>query len=75
MLKLGGPIAPFLFTMVAEDLSGLSSIVVVLDLFYGFRVWLFDLVISHLQYANDTIILVDDAIKILLSTKDIVWCF
>lgn len=57
--------------MVVEDLSGLSSIVVVLDLFYGFRVWLFDLVISHLQYADDTIILIDDAIEILWSTKGI----
>lgn len=55
-LKQGDPLAPFLFLLVAEGLSSLIREVVPIGKFKGFRVGDSDVVISHLHYANDTIL-------------------
>jgi len=54
-LKQGDPLAPFLFLIVAEGFSGLMRNAVRLNLFEGFRFKEDGMVISHLQYADDTI--------------------
>jgi len=54
-LKQGDPLAPFLFLMVAKGFSGLMRNAVRLHMFEGFRVGVGGLMISHLQYANDTL--------------------
>ena len=54
-LKQGDPLAPFLFLLVAEGFSGLMRDVVNLDLFEGFRFRTDGIVVSHLQYADDTL--------------------
>jgi hypothetical protein len=55
-LKQGDPLAPFLFLLVAEGFAGLMRSAVEKNLFKGFGVG-GGLVISHLQYADDTICL------------------
>jgi hypothetical protein len=54
-LKQGDPLAPFLFLLVAEGFSGLMRNAVELNLFEGFKIGGNGLVVSHLQYADDTL--------------------
>lgn len=56
-LKQGDPLAPFLFLMVAEGLSGLFSRAVDKQIFTGLRMGSSDLVVSHHHCMNDTIIM------------------
>lgn len=68
-LKQCDPLAPFLFLLVAKGPSGLISIAVELHLLSGIRVGSSDLIIYHLQYADNTIILVDATIDNLWTIK------
>jgi hypothetical protein len=54
-LKQGDPLAPFLFLLVVEGFSGVMRKVVDLEIFKGFSVGRNPVVISHLQYADDTL--------------------
>jgi len=54
-LKQGDLLAPFLFLLVAEGFSGLMRNAVDRNLFEGFQVGRNGMVISHLQYVDDTL--------------------
>ncbi|MCI43960.1 putative non-LTR retroelement reverse transcriptase, partial [Trifolium medium] len=54
-LKQGDPLAPFLFLLVAEGLGGLMKRAVELNRFRGFKVGSNGIMVSHLQYADDTL--------------------
>ncbi|PNY13316.1 S-adenosylmethionine-dependent methyltransferase [Trifolium pratense] len=54
-LKQGDPLALFLFLLVVEGLSGLMRRAGELNLFKGFSIGRNPVVISHLQYADDTL--------------------
>ncbi|MCH80591.1 LINE-1 reverse transcriptase like, partial [Trifolium medium] len=54
-LKQGDPLAPFLFLLVAEGLGGLMKKAVEINRFQGFEIGRQNVVISHLQYADDTL--------------------
>jgi hypothetical protein len=54
-LKQGDPLAPFLFLLVAEGFAGLMRSAVEKNLFKGFGVGPENLIVSHLQYADDTL--------------------
>jgi hypothetical protein len=54
-LKQGDPLASFLFLLVAEGFAGLMRSAVEKNLFKGFSVGLSGLVISHLQYVDNTL--------------------
>jgi len=54
-LKQGDSLALFLFLVVAEGFSGLMSNAVRLNFFEGFQFKSDGVVISHLQYADDTL--------------------
>ncbi|GKV25647.1 hypothetical protein SLEP1_g35046 [Rubroshorea leprosula] len=56
-LRQGDPIAPSLFLIVAEGLNVLIKSVVNKELFQGIPVGFGDLNISHLQFADDTVIM------------------
>lgn len=56
-LKQVDPLVPFLFLLVAEELSGLIRNAVFLGKFKGFRVGNSDVVILNLQYADDTLLI------------------
>lgn len=51
--------APFPFLLVDKGLSGLFSRVMELHVFYRLRVGASDFTVSHMQYANYAIILVE----------------
>jgi hypothetical protein len=71
-LKQGDLLAPFLFLLVVEGLSGVIRRAE-LSLFSGFRVG--GLSISHLQYADDTLFLGVPSVQNLWSIKTILRCF
>jgi len=68
-LKQGDPLAPFLFLLVAEGFSGLMTNAVNRNLFKGFEVKRGGLVISHLQYADDTLCIGEPTIENLWLLK------
>ena len=63
------PLSPFLFKMVIEALCILLHGVVLLNLFNIIKVENDEVSISHLQYANNTIIFCEPAVDQLLNVK------
>ncbi|GJZ73768.1 RNA-directed DNA polymerase, eukaryota [Tanacetum coccineum] len=55
-VRQGDPLSPFLFILAAEGLNALLNDAVDKDILRGVRVGEDDLMVSHLQYADDTII-------------------
>lgn len=74
-LKQGDPLAPFLFLLVAEGLGGLVKKVVSIGRFKGFRVGFSDVVISHLQYADGTLLIREACHENLWVMKTVLRCF
>jgi len=68
-LKQGDPLAPFLFLLVAEGFSGLMKNAVNRNLFKGFEIKNGGLVISHLQYADDTLCIGEPTVDNLWTLK------
>lgn len=65
-IRQGDPLSPFLFLLVAEGLSVTMKQTVELNMFSGYKIGSQGLVISHLQYTDDTL-LVGEA------TRENVW--
>lgn len=74
-MKQGDPLAHFLFLMVTKGFSGMIYMVVDLHLLSRIIVGSSNLLVSHLQYVDDTIILVDATIDNLWTTMDIIYGF
>jgi hypothetical protein len=70
-LKQGDPLAPFLFLLVAEGLSGIIHKAVSLNMYKGFSVGRAGLHISHLQYADDTLCIGEASVQNLWTLKAI----
>jgi hypothetical protein len=68
-LKQGDPLAPFLFLLVAEGFSCLMRNAVEGQLFEGFSVGDNDVLVSHLQYADDTLCIGKPTIQNLWTMK------
>lgn len=58
-LRQGDPLSPFLFTLVAEALTQILSTREEKNLFKWFRVGKEEILISHLQYAGHTLLLME----------------
>jgi len=57
-LRQGDSLSPFLFLMAAKDFHVLMESLFINNLFIGYKVGSSDsVVVSHLQFANDTLIL------------------
>lgn len=75
-LRQGDPLAPFLFLIVAEGLTGLFSNAVSLGKFKGIAVGKEgDLVVSLLQFADDTVFVGEASIQNLVVLKSVLRCF
>ncbi|MCH79823.1 LINE-1 reverse transcriptase like [Trifolium medium] len=70
-LKQGDPLAPFLFLLVAEGFGGAMRRAVDINLFKGFRVGSGGPIISHLQYADDTLCIGEASVDNLWTLKAI----
>ncbi|RHN54844.1 putative RNA-directed DNA polymerase [Medicago truncatula] len=68
-LKQGDPLAPFLFLLVAEGFSGLMRNAVNSNSFKGFDLRSNGLVVSHLQYADDTLCIGEASVDNLWTLK------
>jgi hypothetical protein len=73
-LKQGDPLAPFLFLIVAEGLSSFMQKAVELGYFRGFKVSS-GVVVSHLQYADDTLFIGEACVENLWAMKAILRWF
>lgn len=74
-LKQGDPLAPFLFPLVAEGFSGLMRNAVNSNSFKGFDFRNNGLVVSHLQYADDTLCIGEASVENLWTLKALLRCF
>jgi hypothetical protein len=74
-LKQGDPLAPFLFLMVAEGFGGLMKKAVEDNVFKGFSCGGDGMVISHLQYADDTLCIGEASVQNLWVLKSILCGF
>ncbi|GAU22757.1 hypothetical protein TSUD_129690 [Trifolium subterraneum] len=74
-LKQGDPLAPFLFLLVVEGLSGAIRNAEERNLFTGFRVGNAGLSVSHLQYADDTFFIGEATVANLWTLKAILRSF
>ena len=72
-LRQGDPIAPFLFLIVAEGLGGLMRAAVHQNLFTGYKIG--EVVVSHIQYADDTLLIGDASLQNALTMKSILMWF
>ncbi|GAU10246.1 hypothetical protein TSUD_418780 [Trifolium subterraneum] len=70
-LKQGDPLAPFLFLLVVEGLSGVMRRAVDMNLFKGFSMGRNHVVIFHLQYADDTLCIGEASVENLWTIKAI----
>jgi hypothetical protein len=70
-LKQGDPLAPFLFLLVAEGLGGIMRKAVELNRFHGVQVGNNGMVVSHLQYADDTLCIGEASVDNLWTLKAI----
>lgn len=68
-LKQGDPLAPFLFLLVAEGFSGLMRNAVNSNSFKGFDLGNNRIVVSHLQYADDTLCIGEATVDNLWTLK------
>ncbi|XP_028101025.1 uncharacterized protein LOC114300334 [Camellia sinensis] len=74
-LRQGNPLSPFLFIIAAEALNLLLARAVEKGLFRGASVGGNDLRISHLQFADDTIVFCEGDHEEVLNIKRVLRCF
>ena len=74
-VKQGCPLSPFLFIIAMEPLSALISKMEQADLFKGFRFPNNGLVVSHLNFADDTIFFMDSNQSSLINLVRLLRCF
>ena len=74
-LRQGDPLAPFLFNIVVEALTGLVREACSKNLFRGFKVGSNSVDISILQYADDTIFFGEASMENVKALKEILRSF
>ncbi|CAL0318682.1 unnamed protein product [Lupinus luteus] len=74
-LSQGDPLAPFLFLIVVEGLSGMMRSAVAKEIFKGYPVGNDKVLISHLQYADDPLLIGINSMENVVVLKSILKCF
>lgn len=74
-LRQGCALSPFLFNLVAESLSLVFNKATSIGLFAGVRIREGGLMISHLQFSDDTIIFCDNSETQILNVRRVLRCF
>ncbi|KAK3206960.1 hypothetical protein Dsin_021006 [Dipteronia sinensis] len=74
-LRQGDPLSPFLFNIISEGLSCLFKKAVVLGLMKGVVFGSDAIHITHLQFADVTIIFLEPRVEYLMNTRRILRCF
>ena len=74
-LRQGDPLSPFLFVIMSEVLNKILQQAIRFQLFKGVSVGNNNVQISHLQFADDTLIFSEANEQYLLRIKEILLCF
>ncbi|KAK3195492.1 hypothetical protein Dsin_026802 [Dipteronia sinensis] len=74
-LRQGDPLSPFLFNIIVESLSCCIMKAVDLNLLKGATLGNGEVQVSHLQFADDTILFLEPKTVYLINTKRILRCF
>ncbi|KAK0599556.1 hypothetical protein LWI29_006326 [Acer saccharum] len=74
-LRQGDPLSPFLFNVVVEGLSALFRKVESLDMMKGVSFRSDEVMVSHLQFADDTIMFLKPRVDDLINVRRILRCF
>lgn len=74
-LRQGDPLFPFLFLLVAGVLRGLIGKAMEVGMIKGFSMCQGEVVVSHLQFAYDTIIFCDNFQHHTRMLRGVLWCF
>ncbi|GJV52938.1 putative RNA-directed DNA polymerase, partial [Tanacetum coccineum] len=74
-VRQGDPLSPFLFILAAEGLNALLKEAVDKSIFKGIRVGAEEVMVSHLQYADDTIIFGEWSRENACNLMNILKCF
>jgi len=74
-LRQGDPLSPLLFNLVADALSAMMDKAVERDLIVGVLDKLIDKGVSHIQYADDTVLMTDGSDKSIINLKILLYCF
>lgn len=74
-LRQGDPLSPLLFNIVADALSALLDKAIAKSHITGVLTELIPGGISHIQYADDTVIMVDGSYKSIVNLKLLLYCF
>ena len=74
-LRQGDPLSPFLFNIVVEGLSGLILKAVDKGLVQGEDFGGAEVNISHLQFADNTILFIKPKVDYLINVRRILWVF
>ncbi|KAK2660315.1 hypothetical protein Ddye_006848 [Dipteronia dyeriana] len=74
-LRQGGPLSPFLFNLVVEVLSMMLFKAKECGLIRGIGFGNNDTHITHLQFADDTMLFIEPSLDYLLNAKRILRCF
>ncbi|KAI9187301.1 hypothetical protein LWI28_026562 [Acer negundo] len=69
------PLSPFLFNIIIEALNGILMKAANLHMLKGVVFGLREVNITHLQFADDTIVFIDPSLSSLLTLKRILRCF
>lgn len=74
-LRQRDPLSPLLFNLVADALSSLLDKAVDKGLIVGVLYSVVEKGISHVQYADDTVIMIDGSDKSIMNLKIVLYCF
>lgn len=74
-LRQGDPLSPFLFVLVGEVLNLLIKKATSMNLWNGISITQSDVSITHLQYADDTLIFCDARLESLINIKKMLIIF
>lgn len=74
-LRQGDPLSPLLFNLVAEVLGSMLREASNQGIFKGIAFGDSSIPLTHLQYADDTIIFVDDSVNSIRGVKSVLQCF
>ena len=74
-LRQGDPLSPYLFVIMAEVLNRLLTKVTKLGYFKGVQVGTHSVPLSHLQFADDTLLFCEPKVEFLQNIENILYSF